>query len=78
MESDWSLKIFSILSISALVLSYPTKAIQSFTTTPDPSNSLPLFKVAAPIGIYNIFANSWYSSIVVPGWTIPPALFNTQ
>ena len=53
-----SLKIASTTDSSADVVSYPTKAVQSFANNPAPITSLPLFTVPAHRGIYKSVESS--------------------
>ena len=53
-----SLKIASITDSSVEVVSWPTKAVQSFTTRPPAITSLPRFTVPAQSGIYKIVESS--------------------
>jgi len=67
-----------MIDISVLVLSVPTKADQSLTIIPAAKISHPRFMVAEHKGISKILANSFNSSTLVYGCTIPPLLLITQ
>ena len=64
-----SLNIPSTTEISVEVVSIPQKAVQSFTTKPAPSTSLPRLTVPATNGICSNEDNSSRSATLVRGCT---------
>lgn len=73
-----SLNIASITESSVDVVSYPTNAVQSFTTKPLAITSEPLLTVPAQRGIYRIVESSSNSATLHMGCTRPPLFVKLQ
>ena len=71
LEAPPSLNIPSTTLISVEVVSMPQKALQSFTTMPAPTTSLPRFTVPATSGTCSSDDSSSRSSTEVRGCTYP-------